>query len=65
MTRRPRRPEVLIPALIGHVVLTSVAWRDIARRDPTELRGSKTFWRVVTALNTGNHLIYWLVGRRR
>lgn len=54
-----------VPALVGHVLLTALAWRDIGRRDPSELRGSKAFWRVVTALNTGHHPIYWFVGRRR
>ena len=63
--RRPARPEFVIPALIGHVIATALVWRDIARRDPSELRGSKNVWRVLTALNTGNHLLYWLVGRRR
>jgi hypothetical protein len=51
--------------MLSHVILTALVWRDINRRDPAELRGSKKFWRVVTALNTGNHLLYWLVGRRR
>ena len=63
--RRRPRPQIAIPALIGHVIMTALVWRDISRRDPAELRGSKTIWRVLTALNTGNHLLYWLVGRRR
>ena len=64
-TRRTPKPAVAIPALVVHAVLTATVWRDISRRDPAELRGSKNFWRVVTALNTGNHFAYWLVGRRR
>ena len=63
--RRPPRPEILAPALLSHLVMTALVWRDIGRRDPSELRGSKTIWRVLTALNTGNHLLYYLVGRRR
>jgi len=55
----------VIPALISHAIMTAVVWRDISRRDPSELRGNKTIWRVLTAMNTGNHLLYWLVGRRR
>lgn len=55
----------MVPALVGHILLTALVWRDIDRRDPSELRGSKNLWRVVTALNTGNHAVYWLVGRRR
>jgi hypothetical protein len=63
--RRKARPQLAIPALIGHVIMTALVWRDIARRDPAELRGSKTIWRVLTALNTGNHVLYWVFGRRR
>jgi hypothetical protein len=64
-TQRRARPQLVIPALISHVIMTAVVWRDISRRDPSELRGNKTIWRVLTAMNTGNHLLYWLVGRRR
>jgi hypothetical protein len=64
-SRRPARPEIAVPALLAHLVMTALVWRDIARRDPSEIRGSKTIWRVLTALNTGNHLLYYLVGRRR
>jgi hypothetical protein len=52
------------PALVAHVLLTALIWRDIDRRDPSQLRGGKTLWRTLTALNTGNHLIYLIVGRR-
>ena len=65
MSRRSGRPEAVIPALIAHVFLTWLVWRDIARRDPSELRGSKTLWRILTAMNTGNHALYMLIGRRR
>ena len=64
-TQRRARPQLVIPALISHVIMTAVVWRDINRRDPSELRGNKTIWRVLTAMNTGNHLLYYLVGRRR
>jgi hypothetical protein len=64
-TQRRARPGIVIPALISHAIMTAVVWRDISRRDPSELRGNKTIWRVLTAMNTGNHLLYWLVGRRR
>lgn len=64
MASRPQDPRLVIPALVLHGVLTALVWRDIARRDRSELRGSPTLWRVLTALNTGNHLVYLLVGRR-
>jgi hypothetical protein len=59
----PSLPFVLA-ALAGHVLLTTLVWRDIERRDRSGLRGSKRLWRTLTALNTGNHLVYLLVGRR-
>jgi hypothetical protein len=62
--RRRPRPGIALPALLSHAALTALVWRDIARRSPAELRGSKNIWRVLTAMNTGNHLLYLLVGRR-
>lgn len=65
MSRQRPRPRAVIPALIAHIFLTGLVWRDINRRDPSELRGSKTLWRILTAMNTGNHALYMLIGRRR
>lgn len=65
MHSRPVSPVLLALALVSHVLLTAVVWRDIDRRTEAELRGSKRLWRVLTALNTGNHLIYLGLGRRR
>ena len=59
------QPKYLVPALAGHVLLTSLVWRDINRRGGSELRGSKALWRTLTALNAGNSLLYLLIGRRR
>ena len=64
MTKNNPDPRVVMLALLGHLALTALVWRDIGRRDRSELRGSPTLWRVLTALNTGNHLVYLLVGRR-
>ncbi|GAA1850551.1 hypothetical protein ACFFOM_03315 [Microlunatus capsulatus] len=63
-TNGPSTRTVLL-ALAAHAGLTALVWRDIAARRPSELRGSPTLWRVLTALNSGNHLLYLLVGRRR
>lgn len=52
-------------ALLVHLVVTSLVWRDIDRRRAGGLRGGRTLWRVLTGLNTGNSLLYLLVGRRR
>ncbi len=65
MTQTTVQPKYLVPALAGHVALTSLVWRDIGRRRTSELRGSKALWRTLTALNAGNSLVYLLVGRRR
>ncbi|CAA9337957.1 MAG: hypothetical protein AVDCRST_MAG61-3263 [uncultured Friedmanniella sp.] len=65
MSSRPVSPLPLTLALLGHLLLTALVWRDIGRRAPSELRGSRALWRTLTALNTGNHLVYLLVGRRR
>jgi hypothetical protein len=65
MTKNPPPKQLLWPAIAAHLVVTAIVWRDIGRRAPAELRGSKAFWRVFTGLNTGNSLIYLLLGRRR
>ena len=65
MTSTTAQPKYLVPALAGHVVLTALVWRDIDRRRVNQLRGSKALWRTLTALNTGNSLLYLLIGRRR
>jgi hypothetical protein len=59
-----RRLGVLL-ALLLHVVAVIAVWRDSGRRSTGELRGSRTFWRIASALNTGNALGYLLIGRRR
>jgi len=64
MTTTSADPRTVALAVSAHVALTALLWRDIGRRDRSELRGSPTLWRVLTALNTGNHLVYLLVGRR-
>lgn len=65
MARRLAKPGITAAALGGHAILTAIVWRDINRRAAAELRGSKSLWKVLTALNTGNHLLYLIVGRRR
>ena len=52
---------VLFLAEVGLAVLT---WRDIRNRPAEEIRGSKRLWRIVSTINPGNSVAYWLVGRR-
>jgi hypothetical protein len=47
------------------VIVTALTWRDIGRRRDDQIRGSKRMWRIFSAAQMGNSLIYWLVGRRR
>jgi hypothetical protein len=63
MRRRPPSPAISVLALAATVSGT-LAWRDLNRRSPGQVRGSKRFWRVLIALNPGNSLLYWLLGRR-
>jgi hypothetical protein len=51
--------------LVAHLVVTALTWRDMANRADGEVRGSKRFWRIASAVQTGNSLAYWLFGRRR
>ena len=64
MERKPNK-YVLAAVAVVHVVVVALTWRDIQSRSAEQVRGSKKFWRVVSALNTGNAVVYWLVGRRR
>jgi hypothetical protein len=50
-------------AVIG-ILSCALAWRDLARRDNQEVRGSKIIWRIFISLNPGNSLLYWLFGRK-
>jgi hypothetical protein len=65
MQRNRPNPVVLTVVLALHVVVTTLVWRDIKRRPESQLRGGRRLWRVLTALNTGNSLVYALLGVRR
>jgi hypothetical protein len=59
-------PERLVIGAVVALLLAIVAVteRDIAARDPSELRGPKLLWRGV-ATNAVGALAYWAWGRRR
>jgi hypothetical protein len=61
---RERRRLVLSIIVPVQVVLAVLAWRDLSRRDDSQVRGRKGLWRVFVLLNPGNALFYWLFGRR-
>jgi hypothetical protein len=62
-----RRPPATFWAAIAaaQVTVTAVTWHDLRQRTPDQVRGSKTFWRVFSALNMGNAALYWLFARRQ
>lgn len=47
-----------------HLAVVPVTWRDISRRPPGRVRGSKRLWRFASAVNTLGAVAYWLGGRR-
>ena len=64
MKRKPNK--YVLAALAGvEVIIAALTFRDLKRRPQEEIRGSKRFWRVVSLVNPGNAIAYWLVGRRR
>lgn len=65
MERRKPNPYVLAAIAIVHVAVVALTWRDISARPAAQIRGTKRFWRVFSALNTGHAAAYWLIGRRR
>jgi hypothetical protein len=65
MERRRPSPGVIAAILAGHVAVTALTWRDLRHRTDNQVRGSKKWWRVASAANSANSLIYFLIGRRR
>jgi hypothetical protein len=55
---------VLGAALVAHLTVATLTWRDLRNRPGARVRGTKTLWRVASALNTLGSLGYWLFGRR-
>jgi hypothetical protein len=62
MSRKALRALVLY--LPFHLTAVAVTWRDIGRRSPERVRGSKRLWRFASVVNTLGALAYWLAGRR-
>jgi hypothetical protein len=58
-------PRVTFAVLFVHVVVTTLTWRDLARRSPGQIRGNAQLWRVASGLNTLGSVAYWTVGRKR
>jgi len=66
MARMGSRPKriALVALVLAEAGLAALTWRDLRRRPAEEIRGSKRFWRVISTINPGNSVAYWLVGRK-
>ena len=60
-----KQKKILGVALVVHVIVFSLTWRDLRRRPAAGVRGNKNLWRLASLLNTSGSLTYWLFGRRR
>ncbi|RZL81762.1 MAG: hypothetical protein EOP32_13945 [Rhodococcus sp. (in: high G+C Gram-positive bacteria)] len=54
----------LVAAAVVQLVLAVAAWADLARRDPREIRGSRTKWAAVIAVNFIGPIAYFRRARR-
>ena len=64
--RRVRKPNrnVVLSVVAVEAAAAALAYRDLARRSQDQVRGPKALWRIFIAINPGNSLAYWIVGRR-
>jgi hypothetical protein len=63
MRSRPKR-IALVSLVLAEVGLAVLTWRDLRHRPADEIRGSKRLWRIISTINPGNSVAYWLVGRK-
>jgi hypothetical protein len=54
----------VVVVLVVHLVVTRITWRDLDRRNPSEVRGAKWAWRIASGANTVGSVAYWLIGRK-
>jgi hypothetical protein len=59
-----RKKKVIAVALVLHLFLLTLTWRDLRRRPDAAVRGPKRVWRMASTMNTTGSLAYWLFGRR-
>jgi len=59
-----QQKRVVAVALVIHLVVLALTWRDLGRRPAAAVRGPKRLWRLAATMNTSGSLAYWLFGRR-
>jgi hypothetical protein len=62
--KKPVNKPVLVAGIAVHLAALTLTWRDISKRPADRIRGTKTAWRIASAVNTIGSVAYWLVGRR-
>jgi hypothetical protein len=65
MERKRPSPTLIAAILVGHLAVTALTWRDLRHRADDQVRGKKKWWRVATAANSSNSLLYLLFGRKK
>jgi hypothetical protein len=60
----PQRKRVLVVALVVHVIVMTLTWRDLRGRPDAAVRGNRRVWQMASALNTTGSAAYWLFGRK-
>lgn len=58
----PQRTAIVAGAVV-QLTLFAAAQIDISRREPSEVRGSKLFWRLVCLINFIGPVMYFAFGR--
>ena len=56
--------KAVVLVVTGHALAAAFTWRDIRQQPAQQVRGSKAFWRIASAVNTLGSAGYWLIGRR-
>jgi hypothetical protein len=64
-TLSQQQKRVLVVALVVHLVMVILTWRDLSRKPEESVGGSKWLWRAAATLNTTGSIAYWVFGRRR
>jgi len=60
-----QQKKIIAVALVIHLIMVTLTWRDLRNRPDAVVRGRKRFWRVAATMNTTGSVAYWLVGRRQ
>ena len=65
MERRKPNPKLIAAILVGHAAVAALTWRDLRNRPDDQVRGKKKWWRIASAANSSNSLLYLLFGRKK